>query len=180
MYLATRARLYVAAAALVFAAALPASAQDIAASHLKAARAAISAIGATDGFDGILPQAAAALKAELIQKNPDLADLINATVDEKTLELASRRSDLEREAATIYARVFSEEALNDIAQFYNSETGKKLLADGPIVSRQLSQAADIWQRGVARDLGQSVGEQIQAIIDSKKPAEGGEGGQANQ
>ena len=76
--------------------------------------------------------------------------------------------------------MFSEEALNDIAQFYNSETGKKLLSDGPIVSRQLSQAADIWQRGVARDLGQSVGEQIQAIIDSKKPAEGGEGGQANQ
>ncbi len=108
----------------------------------------------------ILPQAAAALKQELIQKNPDLQELIIKTVDEETFALVPRRADLEKEAALAYARVFSEEDLNAIATFYNSDAGKKLLSDGPIVTRELFKAADIWQRGVARDLAQSVGTKL--------------------
>lgn len=136
--------------------AFPAAAQDIAETHLKAARSAVTAIEATDQFDSILPQAAQALKAELIQKDPNLQGIIIATVDEKTLELAGRRADLEREAALAYARVFSEPELNEIAAFYSSPTGQKLLSDGPIVTREVIQAVEIWQRGVARDLAEAV------------------------
>jgi hypothetical protein len=150
-------------AAVAFA--VPASAQEISESHLKAARAAISALHATDQFDAILPQAAAALKAELIQKNPDLQEVILNPVDERTLAIASRRADLENEVANAYARIFSEEDLKGIADFYNSAPGKKLLSDGPIVTREVVQAAEIWQRGVARDLAQNVGE----VLDKKMP-----------
>ena len=156
MKMFTRARRLCVIAASAAALALPAMAQDISESHLKAARAAVDAINATDTYDGILPSAAAALKQELIQKNPDLESVITSTVDEKALELASRRADLEKEAALAYARVFSEEDLNAIAAFYTSSTGLKLLADGPIVTREVMKAADIWQRGVARDLAQNV------------------------
>ena len=48
--------------------------------------------------------------------------------------------------------MFSEADLNAIAEFYNSDAGKKLISDGPIVTRELFKAADIWQRGIARDL----------------------------
>ncbi|CAG1004511.1 MAG: DUF2059 domain-containing protein [Rhizobiaceae bacterium] len=160
MSLVVRVRHLTFAAATVLALALPASAQDIADSHLKAARTALDALNATDQFDVILPQAAAALKAELIQKNPDLQQAILKIVDEKTLALVARRADLEKEAATIYARVFSEEELTAVAAFYNSGPGKKLLTDGPIVTRELLKAAEIWQRGVARDLAQAVGEEL--------------------
>lgn len=148
------------AGAVLAATAVPAISQEIAESHVKAARQAVSAIRATDLYDGILPSAAAALKRELIQQNPNLQELITKTVDEKALELAGRRGDLEREAALAYARVFSEEYLTEIAAFYNSEAGKKLLSDGPIVARQVEQAAEIWQRGIARDLAQAVGESL--------------------
>ena len=97
-------------------------AQEIAESHLKAARAAIDAVNATDAYDNILPAAAQQLKQQLIQQNPDLTDLIISTVDEKTIALAGRRADLEREAAIAYAKVFSEADLNAIAAFYNSES----------------------------------------------------------
>ena len=117
----------------------------------------------------MLPQAAAALKAELIQKNPDLQAIIVKTVDEETFAMVPRRTDLEKEAALAYARVFSEQDLNNIATFYNSETGKKLLSDGPIVSRELFKAADIWQRGIARDLSQNVGAKLVAIVKSQAP-----------
>lgn len=154
----------------------PASAQDnISESHLKAARDAVAAIHATEEFDKILPQAAAALKQELIQKNPDLQEIIINTVDEETFALVPRRADLEKEAALAYARVFPEQDLAAIAAFYNTDTGKKLLADGPIVTRELFKAADIWQRGVARDLAQNVGAKLETIVKSQAPNPNPEG-----
>jgi hypothetical protein len=137
-----------------------ARAQEISEAHLAAARAAVAAIKATEEFDTILPMAAGQLKQQLIQQSPHLEQKITETVDAKTLELASRRADLEREAATAYARVFTQQELTDIAAFYNSEAGKKLLSEGPIVIRELLRAAEIWQRGVARDLMEAVGKDL--------------------
>src|SRR5690606_2817803 len=97
------------AASAMLALASPAFAQDVSETHLQAAREAIAAIHATDSFDGILPSAAGALEQQLIQKNPDLQALISSTVSEKALALAARRSDLEKEAALAYAKVFSEQ-----------------------------------------------------------------------
>jgi hypothetical protein len=133
-----------------------AGAQEISESHLKAARAAVGAIQATGDFDDILPQSAMALKNQLIQQNPDLQELIENTVNEKALAMSARRADLEKEAATAYAKVFSEDDLNAIAAFYTSPAGIKLLADGPIVTREVLKAAEIWQRGIVRDLAQEV------------------------
>jgi hypothetical protein len=170
MTLVNRVRRLSAALAVIAFTASPAFAQDISEAHLKAAREAVDAINATDMFDGILPAAARALKQSLIEKNPDLQDLITSTTDQKALEMASRRADLEKEAALAYARVFSAEDLNNIATFYNSPTGKKLLADGPIVTREVTKAADIWQRGIVRDLAQVVGVSLKETMDSRAKA----------
>ncbi len=143
-----------------------AQAQDqVSDSHMKAARAAILSIRATDEFDGIISAAAAQLKVQLYQKNPDLQPLISIIVDETALNLASRRSDLEREAALAYARAFSEAELTEIAGFYTSAVGKKLIADGPIVTREIFKAADIWRAGIARDLAVESGKKIQEEVN---------------
>lgn len=172
MILATRAGLALAAAGLAVTIAGSASAQDITGSHLDAAYKAIDAIGATDEFDDVLPQAAQALKAQLIQKNPNLVDVIDKTVDKNALALAARRGDLEKEAATAYARVFSEEDLKKIADFYNSDVGKKLLSDGPIVTREVLKAEQIWQRGIARDLAQSAGTELSQEVGDEADVTG--------
>jgi uncharacterized protein len=173
MNLSSRVRRTVSAAVAfaILAVAAPAFAADdnITEPHLKAARAAVTAIKATENFDGILPQAAAALKQELIQKNPDLQAIIIKTVDEETFALVPRRGDLEKEAALAYARVFSEADLTAIASFYSSEPGKKLISDGPIVTRELLKAAEIWQRGVARDLAQTVSAKLATVVKSQAP-----------
>lgn len=165
MYLATRARIWITAfaASAMLSIAPTASAQDIAESHLKAAYEAIDALTATRQYDDILPQAAMALKQELIQKNPDLGQIISQLVDEETLAVAPRRGDLEREAATIYAKIFTEQQLKEMTEFYRSDTGKKLLEDGGLVARQVHEAAGIWQRGVARDLAQTVATKLDEI-----------------
>ena len=152
------------AAAMLPLFAMSAPAQDIPESQMAAARAAIRAIHATDQFDAILPSLAEKLRAEMLQRNPNLQDSIDTIVDEKTIEMAGRRTDLEDEAARAYARAFSEAELTDIANFYGSEAGKKLLADGPIVSRELIKAAEVWQTGIARDLTTQVNEEMKARV----------------
>ena len=146
-------------------------AQEISEAHIKAARAAINAVHATDPYDNILPAAAIALKQNLIQQNPDLQEMIIATVDTKTLEMASRRADLEREVALAYARIFTEEELNAIAGFYATPTGQKLLSQGPIVSREIAKAAEIWQRGISRDLTEVVGKELEQEVAAQVKAE---------
>ncbi len=144
-----------------------ASAQEVSPEHLKQARSAIASIGATNQFDSILPQAADALKAEMIQKDPNLEALITSTVDNEVLALVARRGDLENEAARVYAKVFTEAELKAIAEFYATDVGKKLISDGPLATRQLIEAANIWQSGVARDLAQNVADKIKAAVPAE-------------
>ena len=134
----------------------PVHAQEVSDSHRAAARAAIAAVGATDRYDLILPQIGTNLKNTLIQNNPDLEQEIIDVVDEETLVLAQRRADLENEAAAIYARALTEADLRAIADFYATEAGQALIRNGPIATREVNQAAAIWQRGVERDLLENV------------------------
>jgi hypothetical protein len=141
-----------------------AQAQEATPEQLKAARAAIDAIGATTQFDNILPGLAERLKADLIQDSPNYQDQITAEVDKQALALAPRRADLEKEAALTYAKAFSVEELNAIAAFYSSPVGQKLLKDGPIASRETVKAADIWAQGISRDLQKQTSVELSKVI----------------
>jgi hypothetical protein len=148
-----------------------AHAQEASPEQLKAARAAIDAIGATTQFDNILPGLAERLKADLIQDSPNYQDQITAEVDKQALALAPRRADLEKEAALTYAKTFTVEELNAIASFYGSPVGQKLLKDGPIASRETVKAADIWAQGISRDLQKTTSTELAKVVKPAPPAE---------
>ncbi len=113
-----------AAVTLVGLAVSPALAQEISPSHLAAAREAVDAIDTSEQFDQILLNAATQIKAELIVNNPDLQSKISEMVDDSAIALAPRRADLENEIARVYAKMFTEQELREISQFYNSEAGQ--------------------------------------------------------
>ncbi|OCW57963.1 DUF2059 domain-containing protein [Hoeflea olei] len=142
-------------------------AQDISDDHIAAARAAIAALKSTDQFDAVIPAAAEQLKVELIRSNADLQEVISATIDEEALKIVPRRADLEKEAAQIYAKAFTKEELQAIADFYNSGPGKKLIDNGPLVTRELIKSAEIWSSGIARDLAQNVNQALQEKIGAR-------------
>ncbi|RCL00107.1 MAG: hypothetical protein JSC189_001274 [Candidatus Tokpelaia sp. JSC189] len=146
-------------------------AQSISNSHLQAARQVIAAINATDQFDIFLPRTARELKDGLMRKDPNLEKIISQTVDEQALALASRRADLEKEVARVYAKHFSENELNQITQFYNSPTGKKLLKEGPSAMADSIGAYDIWRQGISQDLVANVGK----VLNEKLWAKGSSG-----
>ena len=158
------------AAALVIAATLAmsagvmadrASAQEISDEHLAAARAAVASSKTTRQLDAILPGIGDALKERLISGRPDVADQISTIVDEATLSLAPRRGDLETEIARSYARIFTVEELNEMSEFYNSETGKKLIGQLPLIGRLMTEASRVWTAGLQRDMGVLVSEKLQ-------------------
>ena len=151
-----------------------AKAQEVTDEQIKTARSAIDAIGATSSFDNILPSLAMRVKSTFVQASPNHEAEINAVVDEQALSLAPRRADLEKEAATIYAKTFTQDELKAIADFYGSAVGKKLLADGPIATREIMKAAEIWATGVDRDLRAESSKKLAAMVGATKPAEGGE------
>lgn len=140
------------------------AADDLTEAQLKSARAMIKSLGVTNTFDDILPTISNQLKQKLIQASPNYQDLIAATVDEKALALAPRRADLEKEAAAIYAKVFTVEEMDAITAFYTSPAGLKLLKDGPIAIRELGQAGDIWATGISRDMAKQSDDSLEAQI----------------
>jgi hypothetical protein len=148
------------AAAVVISGVTFASAQEISESHLKAARAAITATHATDSMDSILPEANQMLKVEMIQKNPDREAEIVQFIDDETIALVPRRGDLEKEVALVFAKIFTEQELNEIAAFHNSTAGKKFISETGIVGREIEKAVNIWQIGIARDLSQNVAKKL--------------------
>ncbi|MEZ2219348.1 DUF2059 domain-containing protein [Rhizobium sp. RCC_161_2] len=140
------------------------SAQEVSEEQIKAARAAINALGVTNQFDNILPNLAEQLKSTMIQANPNFGDAINSSVDATALALAPRRADLEREAAVTYSKAFTTEELNSIATFFTSPTGKKFLQDNPVALRELYKAADIWGQGISRDLANQSSDALQKVV----------------
>lgn len=147
-------------------------AQEISSEHLAAARAAITALKSTDQFDAVIPATAEQLKVNLIRANADLQEIISATIDEEALKIVPRRADLEREAAQIYAKAFSQEELTAIADFYNSGPGKKLIESGPLVTRELIKSAEIWSAGIGRDLAENTNKALQEKIGARPKLEG--------
>lgn len=140
---------------------MAARAQEVAESHLSAARKAITATRATATFDSILFNASAGLKNQLSAKDPDKADSISNIVDEEAIALAARRGDLEGEAARLFANSFTEAELNEIAAFFGSETGTKYLTATPVLARELGKSARVWANGISRDLAINVQKRMQ-------------------
>jgi hypothetical protein len=157
-----------------------ASAQEVTEEQIKAARAAINALGVTNQFDNILPNLSEQLKSTMIQANPNFGDAINAAVDAQALALAPRRADLERDAATTYAKAFSADELNTITTFFTSPTGKKFLQDNPVALRELYKAADLWGQGISRDLASQSNTALEKVVKVPVTPAGTNAGQPAQ
>jgi len=139
-----------------------AQAQEFTPSHIEAAKRAIASSSSTDRLDAILPQMAQNAKADLIRTRPDKEEVITEIVDSAAIDLAPRRGDLENEIALVFARVFTEDELNEIADFYSTPAGQKFLNESPVVLREIDRASQVWANGVQRDLSAAIREKLVA------------------
>lgn len=151
-----------------------ANAQEVSEEHISAAKAALKAGGSTTTLDNILPNLSSRLKNQLILSQPNLDVQISEIVDSATIEIAPRRGDLENEVARLYSNVFTQEELVQMKSFYESDAGKKLLKESPVLIREIAKASKTWTAGVDRDLRQIIAKKMQELTKTTDTKEGEE------
>lgn len=128
------------------------SAQEFSESQLDAARRASSSAPLSKDLDTVLPILVQRVQTRLISLRPDLHAEITAAVNDVALKLAARRADLDSAIALVWARMFTEDELNQIAEFYNSPVGKKFVEIGPEIGATTIQTVDNWSSRVGEEL----------------------------
>src|SRR5215207_8946445 len=76
-------------------------------------------------FDDVLPTIAEQSKNEFIRANPQMQLGIIALVDKVAIQMVSRRPELDRFLARIWASGFSDEEMQALADFYATDAGQK-------------------------------------------------------
>lgn len=128
------------------------SAQEFPESQLEAARRAASSAPLSKDLDTVLPLLVQRVQTRLITLRPDLHAEITETVQGVALDLVARRADLDNTVATAWARMFTEEELDEIAAFYSSPVGEKFVQMSPELGAITIQIVDNWSSRVVSEL----------------------------
>ncbi|ADZ71179.1 DUF2059 domain-containing protein [Polymorphum gilvum] len=136
-------------------------AQEISQSHLAAARRAVVGAGALSSFDEILPILADQTKTVFVRADPALTPIIDEVTTEVALKLADRRSELNRTVYEVWARRLTEDELNKIGEFYESDLGKKLTSMAPELTALSIGAARQWQDRLSTEMVAMVREELE-------------------
>ncbi|WP_346912666.1 DUF2059 domain-containing protein [uncultured Roseibium sp.] len=163
-----------AAATLVAAALFPVTvnAQDeqISEAQLEAARSVVVANKALNAFDEILPLMAEQTRTIFIQADPIRSEEVSALTNEVALQLAPKRKDLNEMIYNIWARRFTVEELQQLAEFYNSPLGQKLATETPSITALSIGAARQWQDQISTEMVGLVRDELQKRDQAKADA----------
>jgi hypothetical protein len=121
-----------------------ASAQQPSPASLAAANEILDAKGSTALFEPIVPGVIEQAKNLFLQTNPNLSKDLNDVAANLRKQLALRMGNLKTETAKIYAARFTEQELKDIAAFYASPLGKKMIEEEPKAIDSTMALAQDW------------------------------------
>ena len=126
--------------------------------------------GTTRVFDDILPTIADEAKNQFIRANPQMQLGIIGLVDTIAVQLVSRRPELDRYLARIWASGFTDEEMQSLIDFFGTDVGKKYASRLPGVLAVQTSAAQEWGRSVAAELNVRVQEELRAAITAEENA----------
>lgn len=115
-------------------------------------------------FDPIIIGMIEQTKGALLQTNPQLSKDLNEVSQQLRAEFVPRRSEILAEVAKLYAQRFSEQELKEIAAFYKTPTGKKMIVLEPQV---LDEAFNFVQQQWTPRVGEEVMNRFRAEMKKK-------------
>jgi hypothetical protein len=95
-------------------------------------------------FDPLIPGVIESAKNQLVPTNPQLGAPLNEVAVQLHKEYGPKRAELLDIIAQAYAKRFTEAELKDIAAFYKTPTGKKMIAQEPAAIKESLDAAQLW------------------------------------
>ena len=126
--------------------------------------------GNAQTFNVLLPNVADQAKNAFIKANPQMQLGIIEVVDRVALTLVNRRPDLDRALARIWASGFTDDEMQDLIDFYSTDTGKKFAALHPELLTVQMATAQEWTQAVGAELTQKVSAELRAIMSAEQRA----------
>jgi hypothetical protein len=128
----------------------------------------VSGIGRT--FDELLPNIADQAKNNFIRANPQMQLGIIELVDRTALTLVGRRKELDESLAKVWASGFTPDELQELVDFYKSETGAKFAGlHAQLLSVQMA-AAQSWADSVGTELTEKVANELRDSVAAEGQA----------
>jgi uncharacterized protein len=125
---------------------------------LAAARELVVVMRSTDQIKLMLPSIMQALKPAIVQGRPDVQKDFDALVPILIDGMSARVNELVDQLAVVYAKNFTVDDMRDIANFYRSPVGQKLLDKLPAVMQE--------SMSIGQSFGQKIAGEMQArLID---------------
>jgi uncharacterized protein len=128
-------------------------------------RAAMDLVEATHVADGVARMIDALWSIEvggLKATRPDLDDKqLDAVKKIITDNFLAHRDEYKRLSATVYARHFSESELRALTAFYQSDVGKRYIAETPGLIADTAQVGMAWGQTVMAEVRDKISEQLQ-------------------
>ena len=121
-------------------------------------------------FDELLPNIADKAKNDFIRANPQMQLGIITVVDKVAVDLVKRRPELDNYLARVWASGFTDEELQDLINFYSTDTGKKFAIGLPQILAVETAAAEDWGKSVAAELNDKVKAELQAAMSAEQQA----------
>ncbi|MET1415048.1 DUF2059 domain-containing protein [Roseibium sp. HPY-6] len=134
---------------------------EISESHIAAAKRVAEVTKVLEPFDDILPILAEQTRTAFIQAEPTRAEEIIEVTQEVALQLAPSRAELNALVYQAWAKNFTEDELNELAVFYQTELGQKLTSTLPAVTQLSVGAAREWQDKTSTDMVTMVQQELQ-------------------
>jgi hypothetical protein len=152
-------RLTTAAIALVVSS--PAAfAQQPTAAAIASGKELVAATGAAAVFDPLIAGVIEQAKLLYLQQNPGLSKDLNEIADKMRSDLTPRMTELSDEVAKLYATNFTDQELKTILVFYQSPTGKKMLAQQPKVVDSSMKFAQTWANNLSDEVVGKMREEL--------------------
>lgn len=126
--------------------------------------------GTTRIFDTVLPDIADQAKNRFIRANPQMQLGIIAVVDKIALQMVTRRPELDQYLAKVWASGFTDPELQELIDFYSTDTGKKFSNALPQVLAVQTAAAQEWGKSVGEELNLRVQEELRAAMAAEQEA----------
>ena len=127
-------------------------AQQPSAAALSSAKEIVQVSGATALFNPLIAGVVEQAKLLLLQQNPSLNKELTEIANKIRTDLAPRFDEINSEVARLYATHFTEQELKDVLAFYKSSSGKKLVAEQPLVVDASLKFAQNWANGLSDDV----------------------------
>ncbi len=121
-------------------------------------------------FDVLLPNIADQAKNDFIRANPQMQLGIIGIVDKVAVQLVSRRPELDNYLARVWAAAFSDAEMQDLIDFFSTDTGKKFSVALPKLLAVQTAAAEDWGKSVAAELNTKVKAELEAAMTAEQQA----------